>query len=91
MTFDELERGVRKLGPVPDDGGDRFFRIYCCGTLIGKTKRSRKQGRKKDVGPGIASAIPRQLNIPRELWTEIYGCRAGRREYLEVGGHVGHD
>ena len=93
MTFQELERAVRKLRPQEDDTGDRVFRVYCrCGTLLGRTKASRKSGRGKDVGPNILSGIPRQLAIGRPLWQEISGCRAGRSEYLAAfAEHARHE
>lgn len=90
MTFAELQRAVAKLRPVTDETGDRILRVYCCDQLIGKTKVSRKQGRRRDVGPDILAAIPRQLNISRPLWAEIADCKKGRPEYLDARGHAGH-
>jgi len=90
VTFADLQRAVKKLQPIEDESGDRIFRVYCCGQLIGKTKTSRKQGRGSDVGPRILAAIPAQLNITRGLWLEIAACHKSRPEYLEARGHTGH-
>ncbi len=90
MTFEEIERAVAKLRPIIRNTGDRIFRVECCGTMLGWTKRSMRKGRGKDAGPDIVAAIPRQLNIESRLWREIAGCTKGRPDYLEARGHGGH-
>ncbi len=91
MTFDQIDRAVAKLKPVPVEGGDRILRIYCCNVLLGKTKVSRKQGRRKDVGPHITAQLPKQLKISRDLWERIASCHASRPEYLAARDHAGHE
>jgi hypothetical protein len=89
MNFADIERGVRKLQPTVRETDHRIFLVVCtCGTLLGRTKVSRKAS--DTVGKAIASSIPRQLNIPRSLWAEIAGCSKGRGEYLAHFGHAGH-
>lgn len=90
MTWDELERAVRKLDPETRDTGDRIWIIKCCGRTVGYCKRSRARGRKKDIGRVVAGQIPAELGIDRALWRDIAGCSKGRREYLEARGHSGH-
>jgi hypothetical protein len=90
MTFRDVERAVRKLEPEVRDTGDRICKVYCCGTVVGWTKVSRKQGRNSEVGPRLLALIPKQLEIERRLFEDIAGCTKGRREYLDARGHVGH-
>ena len=50
MDGTEVLRRIKELDPEIEDTGDRIFRVKCCGTLIGRSKVSRKKGRGKDVG-----------------------------------------
>ena len=90
MTWDELERAIKKLRPDDRESGDRVWIVKCCGATIGWCKRSRAKGRKKDIGVTIRGQIPRQLQIPRPLWEDIAACSKSRPDYLEALGHAGH-
>jgi hypothetical protein len=90
MTWDELERAIRKLRPDERESGDRVWIVKCCGATIGWCKRSRGRGRNKDVGPRVRGLIPKELGIPRDLWEDIAACSKSRPEYLEALGHAGH-
>lgn len=88
MKFKDVERIVaQKLRAIASEKGDRMLRIYCdCGSLLGKTKVSRKP--REQIGHAIASAIPTQLGIDRYLWTDICGCTKGWLEYQAAVGHA---
>lgn len=88
LTWQELEKRIRKLTSNYRDTGDRIYSVDCeCGTLLGTTKVGRHRGKGKDVGHPVLRQIPRQLKIDGDLWDEIVACTKSRADYIAARGH----